>query len=88
MCIDCEIRMTKLRVEATRKALELERYEYIGQYGRQEPIVGNTFKEVGDQLAAIGYLMAQATQVALNTIRVPHETRRPATIQKVEREKK
>jgi hypothetical protein len=84
MCMKCELRMSKRRVEANRRQLELDRYEYVAVHGRQT-INGATFQEVGDQLAALGFLMAQVTQIAENTIRVPHPTRKPAAIQKIER---
>jgi hypothetical protein len=83
-CPDCAQRMSQRRVETNRKQMELERYEYVAVYGKTT-ISGDTFTEVADQLAALGFILASATAIAQNTIRVPHPKRKAAAIQKVER---
>lgn len=85
-CPDCNLKMQQRRVRENRDVMDRERYEYVAVYGRTT-ITGATFGEVGDQLAALGYMMATATKIAENTIRVPHPTRKPAAIQRVEKQR-
>lgn len=84
MCYDCERKMRTLRVIANRDRIERERFEYHAVHGRKT-IVGETFSEVADQLVELGYQVAEAKTISERTIKVPHPTRKPAAIQKVER---
>jgi hypothetical protein len=84
--MECEQRLKQREIAETRRRLDRERYEFVAVYGKTT-ITGADFQEVGDQLAALGFLMASATTIALNTVRVPHPTRKPAAIQRVERER-
>lgn len=84
-CHECHLKEQQRRVAENRRRLDAERFEYIAVYGK-ERISGQTFREVGDQLAALGFLMASATTIADHTIRVTHPTRKPAAIQRVSRD--
>lgn len=83
-CHECNLKEQQRRVAENRKRLDAERYEYVAVYG-QKTLVGTTFSEVGDALAALGYQLALAREIADKTVRVPHPSRKPAAIRKVER---
>jgi hypothetical protein len=85
-CPDCNLKMQQRRVRENRERIDRERYEFVAMYGKTK-ITGDTFSEVGDQLAALGYMMATVTKIAENTIQVEHPTRKPAAIQRVERQR-
>lgn len=89
MCMDCNVKMSKRRVEAVRAerwAAEAAKFEFVAVYGKTTHTAA-TFVEIGDLLVVEGFLMAEAETIAPHTVRVPHSNgrRASAAIRRVEK---